>query len=545
MIDKKRKYPVVEHARHKRHFVLEHGQQRKRKIPAGRVIRHKWLSVIQWIVLSIIPARLASIAFLGDSSSSWLLTAPGTLLLGIGLARLFRLREGRMLFIQYQHLLGFLSTRLSAGVPLEAALVESVNPLKEQMGSHNLIVRSLLRLRKNLEAQMSLNEALSTFAREVNLPVCSRDFTMLILLARMGGRIDIFVRQSHHDLSAQINTQNEVANERRGNASEALILSIIPFFMARFILSGASEYSQPLHDNQAMIMPLGILYLAAMLAFFILLLLLAPEKATAKKNKKIKKQRSLFEGARDLGVGPLLSRLYLDWLPGQIGITVSSAVRLLTDDLENAWMDYMARKTRDLLCGLLLAVLFALSGQISWFVIAMTPFSFSTLRDIDLCSKASKRKEHYRFYYPSVVNSLYILMESGLTLDRSLRMVAHVNLANTIPDNPVTADLNRAALHLETGSNSIMAASRLAERCPLPEVQAALRLMARYEREGGREILELIRMQADRSRQLYRDAMRGRAEQRSLLYVVPMAIDLLVVMATVILPAIVSMQFYV
>jgi hypothetical protein len=89
-----------------------------------------------------------------------------------------------------------------------------------------------------------------------------------------------------------------------------------------------------------------------------------------------------------------------------------------------------------------------------------------------------------------------------------------------------------------------MAASRLAERCPLPEVQAALRLMARYEREGGREILELIRMQSDRSRQIYRDALRGRAEQRSLLFVLPMAIDLVVVMATVILPAIISMQTY-
>jgi hypothetical protein len=79
----------------------------------------------------------------------------------------------------------------------------------------------------------------------------------------------------------------------------------------------------------------------------------------------------------------------------------------------------------------------------------------------------------------------------------------------------------------------------------LPEVQAALRLMARYEREGGREILELIRMQADRGRQLYRDAMRGRAEQRSLMFVFPMAIDLIVVMATVILPAMTQMGFLV
>jgi hypothetical protein len=77
-------------------------------------------------------------------------------------------------------------------------------------------------------------------------------------------------------------------------------------------------------------------------------------------------------------------------------------------------------------------------------------------------------------------------------------MVAKVNLSNRNPDNdPVANDLNKAVIHLETGYDSVMAANWLAEHCPLPEVQAALRLMARYEREGGREILELIRMQAD------------------------------------------------
>ena len=50
-------------------------------------------------------------------------------------------------------------------------------------------------------------------------------------------------------------------------------------------------------------------------------------------------------------------------------------------------------------------------------------------------------------------------------------------------------------------------------------------------------------MQSERSRQLYRDALRGKAEQRSLLFVIPMAIDLVVVMATVILPAVIGMRF--
>ncbi|HZK41713.1 MAG TPA: type II secretion system F family protein, partial [Clostridia bacterium] len=133
------------------------------------------------------------------------------------------------------------------------------------------------------------------------------------------------------------------------------------------------------------------------------------------------------------------------------------------------------------------------------------------------------------------------LLESGLTLDRSLRMMARVNSDNA-PDNPVTLDLTRASLLLETGYDASMAVNRMAQDCPLPEIQAALRLMARYQHEGGSEILELIRMQSDRSRQLYRDALRGRAEERSILFILPMAMDLLIVMATAALPALASIR---
>ncbi|HPX93401.1 MAG TPA: type II secretion system F family protein [Bacillota bacterium] len=517
-------------------------KSRRRK--ERQLSRHRWLSTIRWVLLSVIPARLALIAFLGDTPSCWFVTAAGALLLGIGLARLFHRREERMLLTQYLHLLGYLSTRLSAGIPLEAAFSESARPLSGQLGRNNLIVRSLFRMRKNLEAQMSLNEALSVFTGQVGLPVCKRDFTMLIMLAQTGGRVDIFIRQSHQDLAAQINAQSEVSNERRGHSSEALILAVIPFFMARFVLSNTSTYSQPIHESPALMLPLKLLYLVAMFALFILLLLLAPEKTKIKKKRQNKAGSGKLPASRKPAAAKWLSRLYLDWLPGQIGMSVASAVLLLSGHPEYAWPSYLARKRLDLASGLFLAALFALSGRISWFLILLTPFAFSTLRDLITVGQAARQKEQFRFFYPSVVNSLHILMESGLTLDRSLRMVAHVNIAGAHPDNPVALSLAQAALLLETGYDSVMAADQLAERCPLPEVQAALRLMARYEREGGGEILELIRMQSDRSRQLYRDALRGRAEQRSLLYVIPMAIDLIVVMVTVILPALVSMRSF-
>lgn len=59
------------------------------------------IAAIKWVLFATIPARLASIAFLGSTPSGWFVTVPGALLLGLGLARLFHLRESKMLLTQY------------------------------------------------------------------------------------------------------------------------------------------------------------------------------------------------------------------------------------------------------------------------------------------------------------------------------------------------------------------------------------------------------------------------------------------------------------
>ena len=504
-------------------------------------IRRHWLSRFQWILLAFFPAHFAALTFLGRDSPNWILSLIGALLAGLGLARLFRLREERVLLVQYLHLLGYLSSRLAAGIPLESAFGQAGPSLVEQLGRHNPISRSLMKLKKNLEAQLSLQEALNRFSDQVNLPVCKRDFTLLIMLARTGGRIDVFIRQIHEDLSAQISAQEQVAQERRGQSSEALIMSIIPFFIAQLLLDPQSSYGGAVLASPNLAKTLTFLYLAAMSALFILLLLLAPAASKPKTKRKADRQRARNKEVKKTPLTRLLSRLYLDGLPGQLGSSVSSAVQQLARKPDQAWTIYLRQKGRDLLYACLFAGALALTGKVPWYLALLIPFLVSTLRDMATCKKADKQKDEYRFFYPSVISSLHSLLESGLTLDRSLRMMARVNSDNA-PGNPVTLDLPRACLLLETGYEASMVVRHLAQDCPLPEIQAALRLMARYQHEGGSEILELIRMQSDRSRQLYRDALRGQAEERSILFILPMAMDLLIVMATAALPALVSIR---
>ncbi|HZK41983.1 MAG TPA: type II secretion system F family protein, partial [Clostridia bacterium] len=382
-------------------------------------IRRRWISRFQWTLLAFFPAHFAALTFLGRDSPNWLLSLIGALLAGLGLARLFRLREERVLLVQYLHLLGYLSTRLAAGIPLESAFSQAGHSLTEQLGRHNPISRSLMKLKKNLEAQLALQEALKRFSDQVNLPVCKRDFTLLIMLARTGGRIDVFIRQVHEDLSAQISAQEQVAQESRGQSSEALIMSVIPFFIAQLLLDPQSSYGGAVLHAPYLAKTLTFLYLAAMSALFILLMLLAPSATKPKTKRKEDRQRAIQKKVKKTPLTRLLSRLYLDGLPGQLGSSVSSAVQQLADKPDQAWTIYLRQKGREILYSCLFAGALVLTGKVAWYLALLIPLLLSSLRDMASCKKAERLKNEYRFFYPSVISSLHSLLESGLTLDRS------------------------------------------------------------------------------------------------------------------------------
>jgi len=93
-----------------------------------------------------------------------------------------------------------------------------------------------------------------------------------------------------------------------------------------------------------------------------------------------------------------------------------------------------------------------------------------------------------------------------------------------------------------TGCPANQIIEQLAATCPLPEAQAALLLMLRYDRSGGFETLQLLSMQSSACWSLYRSTMRKQMEQQSLRLLLPMTLDLLAVLLTALLPAVLSLN---
>ncbi|MBP1757676.1 MAG: hypothetical protein H6Q62_532 [Firmicutes bacterium] len=82
---------------------------------------------------------------------------------------------------------------------------------------------------------------------------------------------------------------------------------------------------------------------------------------------------------------------------------------------------------------------------------------------------------------------------------------------------------------------------RLADRNPVPELQVYWHNVARYEREGSRELLELLTLQAKTGYQLLSFGRRRELEERSLMVLLPMIIDLIVVLLVAIWPSIITL----
>ena len=103
-------------------------------------------------------------------------------------------------------------------------------------------------------------------------------------------------------------------------------------------------------------------------------------------------------------------------------------------------------------------------------------------------------------------------------------------------DRPLQRDIRQAVQLLDKGYSGYDAAHFLAERCPIPEIQSALLLMARYSQQGGTELLELLHLQTQQIWQLFRHTQRGMMEHRMMRLIIPMALDLFVIIATIALP---------
>ncbi len=451
----------------------------------------------------------------------------------LALSKITDNRHNHIELEQYRIFLEYLSARLGAGETLRSALERAAQSLGEQLGQSRFH-RSLQDMGAALKAQMSLEQSLRIFQKNFQHPKGRAFIRVLPFLERFGGRVDIYVRQSHRSLNAELQTQREIQAEQSAKNSEAFILLFLPFVMA--MLLGRGDYGRGLTDLPAAALILDGLYLTACLAAAFSLRLIARQNPYRRQVLKLPKLPPLREGRRCRQVAQFL----LGRLPWGFGLKLAAATRFVYADAELAWPRFVAKISRDLIYALILTVLLYL-----YFLEALVwllPPLVCAWHIAQLFQAQKIKAESYRLEYPDFLNLMAILLRSGLSLDKALLLQAE-NLAESSKEySSLEADLRLLRSQIQTAVPASRALNELSNRLPAREITAAIKLIVRYAEEGGSELLEILEIQALSCWQVYKNAMRAKLARQNLALVIPMGLDLLVILSTTILPALSSFR---
>lgn len=101
----------------------------------------------------------------------------------------------------------------------------------------------------------------------------------------------------------------------------------------------------------------------------------------------------------------------------------------------------------------------------------------------------------------------------------------------------IRQDFRQLQRDIATGVTAADALQRLSHQVPSNEISSALQLIARYDRDGGKELLDILQLEAVACWDVYKNAMRKDLENRNILLVIPLGLDLLLVILSSVLPA--------
>jgi Flp pilus assembly protein TadB len=509
------------------------------------------ISDVLLVVGSMGLAYLGSIPF-----SVWLwlrltLALPGGCLIAWAIRCWRRKRQQVFILEQFKWLLEHLLTRLTAGATLESAFVDATASLSRILGRNSLLLLGLAAIGRQLAAHQPLNLILPPFARFLPCPEARRFFEVLVELRDSGGQVGPFVRQQLHRCSDQLALYQDLQAETTQRQTEALLLTAMPFILAHLLSDAgnmlAGDVAPTVVSRGGMLLAYALGILAAGFVFSTLGYRLSNSGKTA-----ILKTGNIRPIKWLCSPGAFLKKIYQDLLPESFGGRLLQILQMEKGPVnhaeQNLVQSYFQVKAACMLVSLLPGVMLILAEPHWWFSLPLLPVLTGLLHDQNILHQVRQRQIQYQLEYPVYLNFIAALLQAGLSvriaLDISLQTFGIHQAKNRQArhDTILSRDLAEISKLLQIGMPADQVIDRVAADCLIPDAQAALFLIARYDRDGGQEILQMLHMQAVTCWSLYRNTVRRQLERQALLLLLPMTMDLVSVILIAVMPAIQSLS---
>ena len=156
---------------------------------------------------------------------------------------------------------------------------------------------------------------------------------------------------------------------------------------------------------------------------------------------------------------------------------------------------------------------------------------------------AAKRREDMMTDYPHLINRLVLLNAAGLSMRKSFAQVRcdyEESLRRGEPARPGYEEIVRACREMEHGVPERQAYLNIGQRTPLPEYKTFSTLLVQNLMKGGDGMARLFRKEADRAFEERKKRAKILGEEAGTKLLMPMILLLLVVMVSLMVPALLA-----
>ena len=246
-----------------------------------------------------------------------------------------------------------------------------------------------------------------------------------------------------------------------------------------------------------------------------------------------------------VGGGAKISNIYKDYLPTHIWQRLNSQLKVdalfAAHGAESSQLGYFTAKLMLVFLYILFILLLIIYDVSFAYLLLLAPL-IPLFQDIFLLSRYRQRSSQENMRYPQWLNVMAILLNSGLSLQRSLQICSRKksNYEQKQKNNEidyVDLELKRLNKQISSGISPAVLIGELSDRCTLFQIKYVLDLIVRYERDGGKEILGIITLSAGSTWQVYREELKKKLQSKNLLFLEPCGLSLISVISTALIPA--------
>lgn len=168
--------------------------------------------------------------------------------------------------IQFQEVLQSLTAALNVGYSIENAFREALIEIKKLYGNEAAVVRELLYITRQLEMNVTVEQALGEFADRVGVEEVRTFVTVFGMTKRNGGDAIAVLKNTMEKLCMKMEVKREIRTLVAAKKMEFKVMTVIPAGIIVYMKISFAEFMSVLYGNAGGIVIMSIalgIYLAA------------------------------------------------------------------------------------------------------------------------------------------------------------------------------------------------------------------------------------------------------------------------------------------